>query len=168
MKGAFVAIFSDGGENATEELQAKMLPREYLLARAAGVERVYKYNFRSNENNYMRESHFGIIHRNLDPKPAYVAYKTLTEMLGNAVPAYRQEGILNVATWKKSDGTPVCAVWMRMYLRKLKIKFDGAPTSARNYLGKPVKFKASDRNPSASTRAAESCISRHRKPRVVK
>lgn len=31
-----------------------------------------------------------------------------------------------------------------MYLRKLKIKFDGAPTSARNYLGKPVKFKASD------------------------
>lgn len=144
MKGAFVAIFSDGGENATEELQAKMLPREYLLARAAGVERVYKYSFRSNENNYMRESHFGIIHRNLDPKPAYVAYKTLTEMLGNAVPAYRQEGILNVATWKKSDGTPVCAVWTRMYPRKLKIKFDGAPTSARNYLGKPVKFKASD------------------------
>lgn len=144
MKGAFVAIFTSGGENATEEVQGKMIPREYILARAAGVERVYKYNFRSFEANHMRESHFGIVHKNLEPKPAYIAYKTLTKMLGTAVPKYEKVGVFHTASWTRADGTPVFAVWTGMYKRGVSISFEGEVKSVSDYLGKEVSYRASD------------------------
>lgn len=144
MKGAFIALFARGGENATEELQAQMLPREYILARSAGVERIYKYCFRDNERDYTRESHFGIIRRNLDPKPAYFAYKTLTQMLGRAVPKYEKINGVNTASWIRDDGVPVFAVWTHMYKRRVALEFDGQIKEIKDYLGKEVSYSAGD------------------------
>ncbi len=144
MNGAFIAMFSKGREYASEKLQAQMLPREYILARSEGVERIFKYNFRSNEWNFSRESHFGIIRRNLEPKPAYHAYKTLTKMLGKAIPKYKNFTGFYIAEWTKEDGTPVSAVWTGMYGRRVCLEFQGDVKEVINYLGKEKSYKISE------------------------
>ena len=144
MNGAFIAMFSKGREYASENLQAQMLPREYILARSEGVERIFKYNFRSNEWNFSRESHFGIIRRNLEPKPAYHAYKTLTKMLGKAIPKYKNFTDFYIAEWTKEDGTLVSAVWTGMYGRRVCLEFQGDVKEVINYLGKEKSYKISE------------------------
>ena len=140
MKGAFITIPASGGVVLSEEIQAMMIPREFILARSAGVERVFKYCFRSSERDYTRESHFGIVRKNLSPKPAYFAYKTLTGMLGSEIPKYKNLGKVNIATWKNSDGTPVCAVWAKMYEKTVEISFKGDVKSIVDYLGNNVSY----------------------------
>ena len=142
VKGGFIAFFARGGENATEELQAEMLPREYILARSEGVERIYKYCFRDNERDYTRESHFGIVRKSLEPKLAYKSYKTLTSMLGNAIPEYSQTDGVHIAQWKKADGTPVCAVWTSMYKKSVTLEFSGEIKEIKDYIGNEVSYSA--------------------------
>ncbi len=141
MKGAFIAFIAGSGECASEEIQAKMFPRQHIIARACGVERVFQYCFRSSERDAMRESHFGIVRKNLEPKPAYFACKTVNEMLGSAIPSYRRDGAVYIAEWTRSDGVPVCALWTKMYKKSVKISFEGKPLKARGYLGDPAKCK---------------------------
>lgn len=140
MKGAFIALFSKGREYASEKSQAMLLPREYILARSEGIERVFKYCFRNNERDFSRESHFGIIRKNLEPKPAYFAYKTMTEMLGKAIPVYKNYTDLYVAEWTNSDNTPVSAVWTGMYDRRVCLEFEGDVKKLVDYLGKEKSF----------------------------
>lgn len=144
MKGAFIALFTSGGVIFTEEQQAMMLPREYILARSLGIQKIFKYSFRSNERDFTRESHFGIVRKNLKPKPAYNAYKIMASMLGKAIPVYKREGNLHIATWKKEDGTPVCAIWKSMYAESVKIKYNGEIKCAKTFLGKDAQYSANN------------------------
>ena len=144
MKGAFIALLASGGITFSEELQATMLPREYILSRSIGIEKIFKYCFRSSEIDFTRESHFGIVRKNLEPKPAFYAYKTMTEMLGKAIPTYKREGNIHIATWEKSDGTPVCAVWKSMYKENVKFEYKGEIKEAKTYLGEKAKYSAND------------------------
>ena len=128
----------------SEELQATMLPREYVLSRSIGIEKIFKYCFRSSEIDFTRESHFGIVRKNLEPKPAFYAYKTMTEMLGKAIPTYKREGNIHIAIWEKSDGTPVCAVWKSMYKENVKFEYKGEIKEAKTYLGEKAKYSAND------------------------
>lgn len=145
MKGAFIAMFSKGREYASENLQAQMLPRQYILARSEGVQRIFKYCFRNNERDYTRESHFGIIRKNLEPKPAYYAYKTMSEMLGDAIPVVKNHNGLYFAEWTKSDGTSVSAIWTGMYKKRVNIDFSGDVKTVKNYLGKDISYKVTDK-----------------------
>ena len=62
----------------SERQQALYLVRSILVALAEGVEKFYAYELRATEHDpYYSECHFGIVHHNLAPKPAYSAYAPL-------------------------------------------------------------------------------------------
>lgn len=67
-----------GNRGVTPARQARMLARAYLLSLQAGVEVIFWYEFQAMEHKAdYNEDHFGIVHRDLSPKPAYTAMATL-------------------------------------------------------------------------------------------
>lgn len=118
LKGNVIAFTTlAAGESVTEQRQAEVLPRYFILAFSEGVKKVFWYNFRSFENKPGDpESHYGIMYKDLRPKPAYRAYKTLIELLpdGSTYPKLKQEGDVYTADWKRPDGSKVKAVWTAM------------------------------------------------------
>ena len=141
MSGAFISIFSRGKEYVSEDVQAELLPRMYILARSEGIERVFKYSFRNSEYDFSRESHFGMIRKNLAPKPSYFAYKTLTKMLGDSIPTYKKVDNVHIAEWTKDDGTSISAVWTTRYPKCVNLKIDGKIKDVKNIFGEPTTYK---------------------------
>ena len=70
--------------SSTEEKQAAMIVRVYLLAIASGyADKVFWYDYRNDgDDRGYNEHNFGVLHRDFAPKPAYIAYKTMTEQVG--------------------------------------------------------------------------------------
>lgn len=106
----------DVGQNiSTVEDQARFLPQAILLARAAGVEKYFWYEFQAMEqDDFDKEHHFGIVHRNLDPKPAWQAYRTLTTICpdGSTDLTFQKSGENEcTVTWKDPDGRPAHFTW---------------------------------------------------------
>ena len=134
-KGNVIVVLPPTDAVATEEMQARMLARTYMLSRAAGIERIYKYCLRDNERDYTRESHFGIVRKDLSPKPAYAAYKTFVEMLGGATPKIVEKNGVHLASWKNADGAPAYAIWTNMYRKKTTLDIRGAVKSACGLYG---------------------------------
>jgi hypothetical protein len=67
----------------TLRAQAELIVRCYLLAIGSGIEpRTFWYNLRNDgEDPFYFEHQMGIVNRQFQPKPAYRAYATLTQML---------------------------------------------------------------------------------------
>ena len=122
--------------------QAELLPRTCLVSLSAGVEKFFWYSFRSTEAAAGRESHFGIVRRDLTPKPAYHAYATLIRHLPNysSRPRISSYGDLHLATWRKPDGTPVHAIWTARSKQLVTLQLSGIPTVATDYLGRSQSF----------------------------
>ncbi len=113
-KGGQIAAFASLlDEVTTEKEQAKFLPRAHLIAYSEGVKKIFQYNFRSNENDITRESHFGIVRKNLEKKPAYYAYKTLIEKLGEGFTNLKieKDTVVYHASWDRADGKKMNAIW---------------------------------------------------------
>ncbi len=113
-------------ERETE--QARRLPRMYILSFAYGVDKVYTYKFRARETSpYYNEDHFGIVHADLAPKPAYYAYKTLTTMLpaGSSRPMLLRDGSVYFSSWKRKDGKQVYAVWCSKGGKTIQLESQG-------------------------------------------
>jgi hypothetical protein len=94
----------EGEKGSTPMRQAQMLVRTYLQSIASGVvEKVFWYDYRDDgEDPSYNEHNFGILHRDLSPKPAYAAFSVMTAVLeglkfaeqiplGRGVLAYRFE-----------------------------------------------------------------------------
>ena len=144
LKGNFVAINPFLDQTITEKTQAKFIARQLLLAYSQGIEKVFVYNFRAHEIDYSRESHFGIIRKNHELKPAYHAYKTVVKMLGEkAKPKLTQKNNVCIVDWVREDGCKVYAVWS-IYENhgKETIDISGKVVEAYNMYGKPMKVKA--------------------------
>ena len=76
--GLVVCTLSPDIRGVSPERQAQLLARTYLLAFEGGVDAVFWYNLRAFENDpFYNEDHFGIVHKDLSPKPAFLAYQTL-------------------------------------------------------------------------------------------
>ena len=73
----------------TLRAQAELIARSYLCAIVSGVEpRTFWYNFRNDgEDPIYFEHQMGILYNDFSPKPAYVAYSTLTRVLRGKTPA---------------------------------------------------------------------------------
>ena len=72
-----------GGNGSSEAKQAAMIVRTYVLGIASGVvQKTFWYNFRNDglDANY-NEHNFGIIRRDHSPKPACIAFRTMTQAL---------------------------------------------------------------------------------------
>ncbi|MDO4558813.1 MAG: hypothetical protein Q4C47_07600, partial [Planctomycetia bacterium] len=106
----------DVGQNISAMTdQAVYLPQAILLARAAGVEKYFWYEFQSMERDDSdKEHHFGIVHRDLTPKPAWWAYRTLTRICPDDATDLKFRKLGNDGcgvSWSLPDGRSVWAIW---------------------------------------------------------
>lgn len=144
LKGNIVVFaWSEYADSVSKEMQAKLLPRTYLIALSEGVRKVFWYSFRS-MGTYAdsRESHFGILERDLNRKPAYVAYRTLTGLLpsGSSRPEWKKNAFIYSASWNRPDGAKVYALWRVRGKSEVKPRIRGTVREIRDYLGNPVKL----------------------------
>lgn len=99
---------------ATEEVQAKRLPRIFLISFACGIDKVFYYKSRSCELDVNEiEDHFGVLHKDYTPKPAFYTYQTLTKMCPNKStrPKLERHGNVYIASWKRPDKKKAWALW---------------------------------------------------------
>lgn len=122
------------------EEQARRLPRIYLIAFAYGINKVYWYEIRAGEKDlFDREQHFGLLHANLTPKPAFLSYKTLIAKCPNLSirPRLYVVGENYMAKWTTPKGKIVYAVWS-VAPRPLNIKTEG-PAKFYDLYGNKIK-----------------------------
>ncbi len=131
----------------SERQQALYLVRSILVALSEGAETFYAYEFRATESDpYYSESHFGIVHRNLAPKPAYSAYATLA----NRRPAgsIQTPGSWSDKTrklyfpqWTRPDGASAGAVWTTGEKQSLELSFDSDGVTFMDAFGLPLPVR---------------------------
>lgn len=98
-----------------ETKQALYLAREIALAMAEGVHRLFWFDLRAREKRRGdREHNFGVMHKDLTPKPAYHAYKTFVARrpAGSTQLAveWQRDGIY-FPQWTLPNGTPAGMIW---------------------------------------------------------
>lgn len=140
LKGNLIIQTRMDPETPSQAVQAKRLPRAYLTAFAYGIDKVFWYNLRAFETSDTDpESHFGILHSNFSQKPAYVAYKVLTQMCpdGSTRPSWKHQGFVYQTTWQRPDGKYVSALWTAGAQQKIHLSMVGQ-SSLTNHLGVAV------------------------------
>jgi hypothetical protein len=148
MKGAVIAsgVMWRGVNGASSEAhQAKMAARALGIAFAEGVENVFWYEFRDADFDPCdKESHFGLVHGNFAPKPAYAAYMTFI----GARPAGSVQKCNQWKTkdckdyypqWTRPDGTPAGMVWTRGAERRVRLTFSSQRISFFDVSGSRVR-----------------------------
>ena len=146
LKGALIVsgLFEKGQQGSSEAKQAKMLTRTQLIAYQLGVARVFWYEFQAPESDDLDpESHFGMLHRDLSPKPAYLAYKTLiAQRPAGSVPLEKAwksaDGALFHPQWKRPDGQTAGAVWAYQKSGVYKLTFSANDLPLTSHLGASV------------------------------
>jgi hypothetical protein len=136
----------EGPRGVTPAVQAEMLTRTFLLALQSGVDVVFWYEFQAPERKPdYNEDHFGIVHRDLSPKPAYVALKTLAHArpAGSKILAGPwQSGQVYHPGWQRPDGRNVWALWRVGDEKKQALRVEGAPLEVLDSLdGTPIHVK---------------------------
>ena len=119
-----------------EDEQARRVARIHLIAYAYGVDKVFWYEFRSPEvDPYYSEDNFGMVHKDLSPKPAYYAYKTLIKMLpsGSTRPVLTIKDGIYEAEWIRPDGKHVTAYWCKGGFAYITL--DTKPDMVIDYMG---------------------------------
>lgn len=143
LKGGVIVMTNQQiGNNVTPERQAIILPRAYLASLQAGVKRIFWYEFQATEHDlFYNEDHFGIVHRDLGPKPAYVAMQALTK----ARPAGSmmaegdwRTGSVCHSCWKRPDGRKGWALWVPEGEVKCTLKVRGKIDESFDHMGNSV------------------------------
>ncbi len=143
--GAVVLSFMALGSGSTEAKQGQMLPRAYLLAGQAGVERMFWYEFQATEQDpTYNEAHFGMTHKDLSPKPAYTAMQALTR--ARPVGSKRSEAVYVTGevyhlNWTRPDGKAGWALWTVQDAQEVTLKVAGEVAEAFDNLGQAVEVK---------------------------
>ena len=146
LKGAVIvsALFERGQRGSSEAKQAKMLPRSLLIAYQLGIARSFWYEFQSPETDDLdQESHFGVLHSDLSPKPAYLAFKTLVAQrpAGSITlvrPWKSADSTLYYPHWKLPDGRSAGAVWAYQKHGLYKLTFSSKDVALVSHTGSPV------------------------------
>ena len=117
-KGAIIGSTLSIGGGYSEAQQANLIPRVYLSYLATGIKRIFIYDLHSDgERVDEAEDNFGILRYNLQPKPAYDAYKKMTQALGTAPIFIQRIGPpVNNKIWalvfkRSEDQKQVLTVW---------------------------------------------------------
>ena len=126
------------------ERQAEMLARTYLLSLQGGVEVVFWYEFQAPEGKpEYNEDHFGIVHRDLSPKPAYTALVALARARPAGSKTLQQAwrtGDLYHPSWQRPDGKTAWALWTAGGAKDHDLKLSGQISEAFDHLGNPLKL----------------------------
>ncbi|MGN0852119.1 MAG: hypothetical protein ACI4Q3_01935 [Kiritimatiellia bacterium] len=131
-----------------EENQAKFTARGLAIAFAEGVEAYFPYNLRSFEDDpYYSEHHFGLMHADFTPKPAYAAYGAFTRMrpagsVQTPGPWHDADRRFFFPQWTRPDGTKAGVVWCVGEPRIRQLTFTGGTPTFYNYAGRKIAFRA--------------------------
>lgn len=139
-----ISPVKQGEVGVTEERQAAFLPRAYMLSFALGLERVFWFDYYSAERVVTEvKHHYNLVHKDFSPKPASVAFKTLTTQLpsGSTKPVINRRGGLYSASWQRPDGRKVWAVWCELGKTNARITWEGNMEQALDYLGAPLSVE---------------------------
>jgi len=127
-----------------EENQAKFTTRGLAIAFAEGVEAYFPYNLRSFENDpYYSEDHFGLMHADFTPKPAYSAYGAFTRMrpAGSVQKPgewHNKDRRFFYPQWTRPDGKNVGLIWQIDAPVVRHLKFTGGRPTFYNYAGRKI------------------------------
>ncbi|MBN2476249.1 MAG: beta-galactosidase [Pirellulales bacterium] len=136
----------EGPRGVSLPRQAQMLARCYLLSLQAGVEVVFWYEFQAPEERAdYNEHHFGIVHRDISPKPAYAAMAALTRARpsgSKAVERPWRTGDVYHPAWQRPDGETAWALWRVGDDHGYAVQIEGAVAEAFDHLGQPVDLDA--------------------------
>ena len=124
-----------------EENQARYTARGLAIAFAEGVEAYFTYNLRSfEEDPFYSEHHFGLMHADFQPKPAYSAYaEFVRERPAGSV---NRPGAWHDATrtffypqWTRPDGKKAGVLWQLGDDTRRELRFAGGEPEFRNLYG---------------------------------
>lgn len=140
LKGKVLVISYKGLIGCTTEAgQAELLPRSILIAFANGVSKLFWYELQAPESvPHDRESHFGIVHKDLSPKPAFLACQALIRMYpdGSTNPVVSVgSNDVYTANWTRPDGKSVVAVWSPRSKVTGRLVVTGTVEAAFDHLG---------------------------------
>ncbi len=145
LKGGAVVVTLRGPVlSASPRQQATYLPRAMLLMLSTHVDRAFWYEFQAMERSPTdKEHHFGVVHRDLSPKPAYAAYQALTQLRppgSQALGEPETTGSGYVVGWRRPDGTKVWAAWnLSPDVKQRAVATRGDLAEVRNHLGGVVQ-----------------------------
>ena len=132
-------------ETVDETTQARYLARSLAICFAEGVEQYYWYELRANENDpFYSENHFGLMHHNLTPKPAWEAYLnfTLARPAGSVQmpgPWHDEKREFFFPQWTRPDGANAGILWKTGCTEKRTLRFSGDRISFRDHTGRILK-----------------------------
>ncbi len=131
-----------GPRGVSPQVQAQMLARAYLLALQVGVRVTFWYEFQAPEEKPdHNEHHFGIVHRDLSPKPAYAALKTLARVRpagSENLEGPWQTGNLYYPHWRRPDGHVAWALWRVGNDETLQLRVQGTLLKTFDHLGESL------------------------------
>ncbi len=160
VKGNFIAVSTSDGKFVTERTQAALLARDYIYAFSQGIEKVFKYNFRSHNEVSAYEGYFGMVRKDFSHKPAYYAYKTLVQLMGSeAKPKYSENNGTCKAEWISPKGEAVCAIWrLKSDNAKVVAEIDAGKFNILNVRGKSISKGNNDSPEKKSLKIGEAPI----------
>ncbi|MGE4286594.1 MAG: beta-galactosidase [Phycisphaerae bacterium] len=145
MKGAvIVSALMQDCRGVSERRQAAMLARSYIIALQCGAEKMFWYNLRAGEwDPFYNEANFGIVHKDLTPKPAYTAMQALNKArpAGSVGSGLASDGTLYYPSWTDANGRRVYAVWTASTETKAEFEIDGQIESAFDMFGNKAPLK---------------------------
>jgi hypothetical protein len=146
---AISGLMGRSSTGSSEEQQGILLARAVGIAFAERIESFFWYEFRAPERDpFYSEHHFGIIHDNFAPKPAYGAYKNfiIQRPVGSVQfpVAWRDDAHTTYfPQWTRPDGRPAGMFWALGRNKLRDLTFDGERVEFHDVWGKrivPVKI----------------------------
>lgn len=126
----------------SEERQGILYARTLGIAFAEGVEAFFWYNLRARENSEdYSEDHFGMLHANCVPKPAWCANRNfITHRPPGSVNIKKAwtKGKMYAPQWKRPDGVISGMLWADAPDRQCKLTFATGKVSFTDVWGRPV------------------------------
>ncbi len=146
LKGNLICVSTDDYKAPfpTENAQAALLARDFIYAFSQGVEKVFKYGFRSKGEIDLMQGYCGLMREDFGKKPSYDAYATLVRLLGDsAKPSYSEKDGICRADWVSPSGENVSAFWCLDIFEpkktKLKILMEDKPFKVLGVTGRERK-----------------------------
>jgi hypothetical protein len=132
---------------STEDRQALMLPRCYVLSLATGlVDKLLWFRLHdSGVDRFYSEDNYGMCHHDLTPKPAWFAHRTLARLLEGAEPDGEWDiGPQSLARIFRTPEGRVAALWCPSGSAPVSV-FVGAPTVTRvDLMGREEQLATQD------------------------
>ncbi len=151
MKGGLLVsgIRECGLKGNTEEEQALLTIRALMALYSMGVEQVFTYELHSPEGEELdQESHFGMVHKNYQPKPLYAALQTFSKMrpytAKQRVGEWQRDGVC-FSHWTVG-AVSAGAVWAYPQSGRYRCTFDTDVVRVYDFAGKPLQHAVTQRS----------------------